>query len=116
VIFFGFFRLGELLGYTLAFDSATCLAWNGVAVEDTSNLSQAKIQQKKSNWGRGLDIFLGYTDTSLCPVATITSYVHEETGAIPWTMSSGRHCLGPFSQSYQGHFSVPGPATDSTSM
>ena len=79
VAFFGFFRLGELLlDSPLAFNSATCLAWGDVAVDDTSNPSQVKIHLKKSKcdqFGRGVDVFLGRTDTSLCPIAAITSYM-----------------------------------------
>ena len=77
--FFGFFRLGELLPATRAsFREETDLSWGDVAVDSHATLQMVKVHLKQSKcdqFGRGVDIYLGRTNTVLCPVTALLTYV-----------------------------------------
>ena len=77
--FFGFFRLGELLvDNPKAFCSATDLAWGDIAVDNPAAPQMVRIHLKTSKTdqlGAGSDIIIGRTDSNLCPVSAILSYI-----------------------------------------
>ena len=77
--FFGFFRLGELPPSSPSeYNWHTHLSWGDVAVDNRDSPSVVKIHLRKSKcdqFGKGIDIFVGRTDsTILCPVTAITDY------------------------------------------
>ena len=75
--FFGFFRLGELRPESSsAFNPATSLTWEDVAIDNPNSPSMVKIHLKKAKcdqFGKGADIILGRTQKELCPVAALAS-------------------------------------------
>ena len=77
--FFGFFRLGELLPESRsAFCPATHLTWGDVAIDDPANPTMIRIHLKRSKtdqFGSGANIFLGRTESELCPVAALLGYI-----------------------------------------
>lgn len=77
--FFGFFRLGELLlERATSFNSRIHLSWGDVAVDDRHRPSAVKIhlrQSKCDQFGRGIDVVVGRTDTACCPVAAVVAYI-----------------------------------------
>ena len=79
--FFGFFRLGELLPTsTAAFNPTTDLAWGDVAVDNRQNPRMLQIHLKTSKtqqFGPGVDVVLGTTGTTLCPVTAMVQYIKE---------------------------------------
>ena len=79
VAFFGFFRLGELLVESPdKYDPSISLSWGDVAVDDRLSPSMARIHLKCSKcdqFGKGLDIIIGRTDTPICPVAALVAYI-----------------------------------------
>ena len=87
--FFGFFRLGELLlEKASSYNQATHLSWGDVALDDRSRPSAVKVhlrQSKCDQFGRGVDIVVGRTDTACCPVAAVVNYISLRQG-----------CPGPF--------------------
>ena len=76
--FFGFFRLGELLLESQsAFSQTLHLAWGDVAVDNpqTPKMVRFRLKQSKTDqYGKGVDVVLGRTDTDLCPVAAVLGY------------------------------------------
>ena len=86
VAFFGFFRLGELLPAARAsFHEETDLSWGDVAVDGHETPQMVKVHLKKSKcdqFGKGVDIYLGRTDTVLCPVKALLTYI-EWRGSQP---------------------------------
>ena len=79
VAFFGFFRLGELLVESpTKYDPSTSLSWGDVAVDDKNSPSMVRIHLKRSKcdqFGKGVDIIIGRTDTLICPVAALVAYI-----------------------------------------
>jgi len=79
ICFFGFFCSGEItVPSVLAFDSRIHLAWGDVAVSDTVPPSVVRVHLKRSKcdqFGKGVDIFLGYTSSEVCPILEILCYV-----------------------------------------
>ena len=77
--FFGFFRLGELLPNTAKqYHPSTHLSWGDVAVNDRAAPSILRVHLKRSKcdqFGRGLDIYVGKTNSSLCPVTAVVDYI-----------------------------------------
>ena len=77
--FFGFFRLGELLVEAAGqYDRAVHLSWGDVAVDNRTSPSMVKVHLKRSKcdqFGRGVDVVVGRTDTRICPVAAVVSYI-----------------------------------------
>lgn len=73
--FFGFMRAGELtVPSDNGFDKSTHLAFKDVAV----NPKVLKVRLKKSKtdpFRVGVDIFVGRTDSPLCPVAAVLAYM-----------------------------------------
>lgn len=77
--FFGFFRAGELtIPSTSSYDEATHLSWGDVALDDIRNPSTIKVRLKKSKtdqFRQGVDVYIGGTEDSLCPVKSMVAYM-----------------------------------------
>ena len=84
VAFFGFFRLGELLvAAAVQYDSSVNLAWGDVAVDNRLSPSMVRIHLKRSKcdqFGRGVDVIVGKTDSLICPVAAMMAYITRRQG------------------------------------
>ena len=78
--FFGFFRLGELLVISPRdFNPAVNLSWGDVAVDNRSSLTMVRIHLRRSKcdqFGGGVDVVIGLTGTSLCPVTAVVNYLY----------------------------------------
>ena len=61
------------------YDRAVHLSWGDVAVDSSrTSLSVVKVHLKRSKcdqFGRGVDVVVGRTDTRICPVAAVVSYI-----------------------------------------
>ena len=79
--FFGFFRLGELvLPNGTQWDQKLHLSWGDVAIDSHTAPSIIQIHLKQSKcdqFGRGADIILGKTDSTICPVRAILAYMDQ---------------------------------------
>jgi len=75
----GFFRSGKItVLMEKAFDSTKHLAWGGVAVDSTEDPPLLKVHLKRSKsdqLGKGVDVYIGKTSGSLCPVTAILQYM-----------------------------------------
>ena len=132
IAFFGFFRLGELLPTSArSFTPATHLCWGDVAVDSLTSPSMVQVHLKISKCdqvGRGVDIVMGRTGRTVCPVSAIVSYLQTRqdcpgaffllsTGSIvtkPWFVEQIRSVLtslGLPQDDYAGHSFRIGAAT-----
>ncbi len=79
--FFGFFRAGEItIPSCTTFDQDRHLAWGDVTVDDLSNPRVLKVKLKASKtdqFGKGVDVFIGSSGSSLCPVMAALAYSHQ---------------------------------------
>ncbi len=77
--FHGFFRAGELTAPTVqGFDSVVHLSWGDVEVDCIGSPSMIKVHLKRSKTdqlGKGVDVFVGRTGSTICPVEAISRYV-----------------------------------------
>lgn len=77
--YFGFFRSGELtIPTATSFDERRHLSWGDVAVDDKSPPSTVRVRLKYSKCdqlGKGVEVFMGRTETSPCPVSEVVRYV-----------------------------------------
>ena len=77
--FFGFFRLGELLPESATVDqSSPVIVWSDVAVDSRESPVMVRIHLRRSKcdqFGKGVDIVLGRTGHSLCPVTAVIQYI-----------------------------------------
>jgi len=77
--FFGFFRLGELLPESASGVSSTAIVrWGDIAVDrrDTPTLVKIHLRCSKCDqFGKGVDIIIGRTGCSICPVTAIVNYL-----------------------------------------
>ena len=77
--FFGFLRAGELtVPSEAAFDDAVHLTRDDLAVDNPRNPSVLMLRLKASKtdpFRRGIFLFIGKTDSDLCPVAAVLSYL-----------------------------------------
>ena len=75
----GFMRAGEFtLKSSQNYDLSSCLTPQDVAVDQHANPSTISIHLKQSKtdpFRHGVDIYLGRTDSALCPVVAILAYV-----------------------------------------
>ncbi len=87
--FFGFFRLGELVLQAGAqWDKQCHLSWGDVAVDSHTSPSIVQFHLKQSKcdqFGRGANVVLGTTGSSICPVRAIVAYIPQRDT-----------CPGPF--------------------
>jgi hypothetical protein len=76
--FFGFMRAGEFtVTSAQAADQDTCLSPTDVSVDNHTTPSMVKVHLKQSKtdpFRHGVNIFLGRTNATLCPVAAILAY------------------------------------------
>ena len=77
--FFGFLRAGEItVPSDNAYDKGAHLSFADISVDSVANPSLLKIRIKASKtdpFRQGVDVFVGRTDTELCPVAALLSYM-----------------------------------------
>lgn len=77
--FFRFLRVGEMTALEDgSFDSAMHLGFSNITVDSLTSPSFIRVtikQSKRDPFRRGVDLFLGRTQTDLCPVAAILSYL-----------------------------------------
>ena len=77
--FFGFLRSGELTAPDRDdFDPGQHLTFSDMAVDDPSNPKTIAVRIKQSKtdlFRQGVTVFLGRTDTALCPVAAVLPYL-----------------------------------------
>lgn len=77
--FFGFFRAGEITIPSLtSFDNSRHLSWGDVSINNHLQPRMLKVHLKYSKtdqWGKGVDIYLGTTGCSLCPVTGVVTYM-----------------------------------------
>ena len=77
--FFGFFRSGEITVPTeTAFDDGAHLTFDDVTVDCTRNPQLLKVKLKASKtdpFREGIDVFIGRTNNTLCPVAAVLDYM-----------------------------------------
>lgn len=78
-------RAGELMVPSAsAFDPAVHLAWGDVAADENQPPSMVQVFLKRSKcdqFGRGVTVYVGKTDNSLCPLSTILAYVARHGNA-----------------------------------
>ena len=79
ICFFGFFRSGEItVPSTTSFNPKIHLAWGDVSVDDTNSPTTLRIRLKTSKTdqlGNGVDVYVGRTDSPLCPVGAGLDYM-----------------------------------------
>ena len=77
--FFGFMRAGEFsVTHVSDFDPAASLCLGDIAVDQHQDPSvvQVRLKQSKTDpFRRGVSIYLGRTQTDLCPVVAILAYI-----------------------------------------
>ena len=77
--FFGFFQAGEITVPTLtSFDPSQHLGWGDVAIDSTQSPQTLRVRLQRSKTdqlGKGVDVFVGKTGDSLCPVAGVLAYM-----------------------------------------
>jgi len=77
--FFGFLRAGEFtIQKAQDFDPSLSLCPHDVSVDSHANPSMVRIHLKRSKtdpFRHGVDIFVGRTDSDLCPVAAVLAYI-----------------------------------------
>ena len=79
ICFFGFFRSGEItVPSTSSFNPSIHLAWGDVSVDNPHSPTTLKLRLKKSKTnqlGNGVDVYVGRTDSPLCPVGAGLDYM-----------------------------------------
>ena len=77
--FFGFMRAGELsIPSAEAFDPTTHLCFGDLSIDDIYNLTVMKLRLKASKtdpFRQGVEIIVGRTYNSLCPITAVLAYV-----------------------------------------
>ncbi len=77
--FFGFFRAGEItVPSCTTFNPSRHLAWGDVIVDNPASPQVIKVNlkiSKSDQLGKGADVFIGSTSSSLCPVAAVLAYM-----------------------------------------
>jgi len=108
--FFGFFRAGEICIPTLnSFDKERHLAWGDVLLNNRSNPSCMKVHLKYSKTdqlGQGVDIFIGKTGCTLCPIQATVAYmaVRGSSEGPYFRLSCGHPLTKPyFTRQFAGH-------------
>lgn len=79
--FFGFFRSGEItVPSREAFDARVHLGWGDVAIDNRTNPQMVKVHLRRSKtdqFGSGVDVVIGKTQDSLCPVAAVCAFMAQ---------------------------------------
>ena len=83
VCFFGFFRAGELTVQTpTSFNPAVHLAWGDVSISADGQALRLFLKRSKTDqYGRGVEVFIGRTGDSLCPVEAVRNYANRRGSA-----------------------------------
>ena len=59
-----------------AYDSAVHLSWGDVSISDDGRVLRVFLKRSKTDqYGRGVEVFIGATDSDLCPVRAVRLYV-----------------------------------------
>ena len=76
---FGFFRLGEILvSPGEAYNPTNHLSMGDVAIDNTSHPRLIHVflkQSKTDQFGKGAMVYIGRTDTDICPIAAILAFM-----------------------------------------
>ena len=75
VCFFRFWSGEFTIPSEKSFDCTKHLVWGDVSVDNSDNPQVVKVHLKRSKsdqLGKGVDVYMGKTDCSLCPVAAVT--------------------------------------------
>ena len=79
VCFFAFLRVGEMtVPDDMGYDPSVYLSIKDISVDNSSNPSTIciKIKQSKTDpFRKGIDLFIGRTNSSLCPVSAVLNYL-----------------------------------------
>ena len=79
IAFFGFLRIGEMVVPSKdAYDPSVHLHLSDVSVDNSERPTVLKISIKQSKtdpFRKGVDLFLGKTDTDICPVRALINYL-----------------------------------------
>ena len=79
IAFFGFLRIGEMTAPDVgSYDPSVHLGFGDVAVDDQRRptFMRATIKQSKTDlFRKGVNLFLGHTNSDICPVAALLSYL-----------------------------------------
>ena len=74
--FFGFLRAGEFTSTGLQPSPSICVSDVAVSLHTAPSVVQVHLRRAKTDpFGHGVEIFLGKTGKSLCPVAAILNYL-----------------------------------------
>ena len=77
--FFGILQSGEITTSSLKeYDAEVHLSFGDIPLDSTHNPTVAQVRIKASKtdpFRQGISIFLGRTDTLLCPIAALTAYM-----------------------------------------
>ena len=60
-----------------------CISWGDVAVDSTSSPSMVRVQLKRSKcdqFGKGMDVIGGRTESPICPVMAVLEYIRVRQG------------------------------------
>ena len=83
--FFGFLRSGEITTPSLKeYEANVHLSVGDISLDSTQNPTVAQVRIKASKtdpFHQGISIFLGRTDTPLCPIAALTAYMAIRGGS-----------------------------------
>ena len=79
ICFFGFFHSGEITVVSLnAFDPSSHLAWGDVSLDNVLDPTMLKVHLRKSKTDqlkKGVDVYIGKINGSLCPVGAGVEYM-----------------------------------------
>ena len=79
ICFFGFFRSGEITVPSVSsFDPSSHLAWGDMSLDNVLEPTTLKIHLKRSKTDqlkKGVDVYIGRTGCSLCPVGAGVDYM-----------------------------------------
>ena len=130
--FFGFLRAGEIcIPSDSEYDSGAHLSFSDIAVDSPTNptIMQVRIKSSKTDpFRKGVDIYLGRTHNSLCPITAMMAYlsVRRDTAGPLFHFKDGRPLtrdrfvnklrdtlrnIGICQGSYSGHSFRAGAAT-----
>ena len=97
ICFFGFLRAGEITkANDSSYDPTVHLSLGDIAVDDQCRPSLVRLtikQSKTDPFRKGVGIFVGRTESDICPVAALLDYIHDSQGSAPgplFTFSDGR--------------------------
>ena len=79
--YFGFMRSGEFTSARTA-EPAVCLSDVAIDSHHTPSLLRVRLRRAKTDpFGQGVEIFMSKTDTTVCPVVAVLSYLAVRRGS-----------------------------------